>query len=153
MEIQSHQLPLFCIHRPQNSPQFHNPKRSLSLSGWMETLSIYDCKFVYVKGEDNTMADALSCYPSLSTPSDINAQENAHHLHLGPFNNPFSILDRSNMTPTPLMSITVLTDTNPQHTKIQFSIDDDTISKLHSGYEKMPGAKNFSPLLVACQTF
>jgi hypothetical protein len=27
---------------------------------WMETLSIYDCKFVYVKGQDNTMADALS---------------------------------------------------------------------------------------------
>ena len=27
---------------------------------WMETLSMYDFKFVYVKGQDNTMADALS---------------------------------------------------------------------------------------------
>lgn len=29
----------------------------------MEELSIYDCQFVYIKGEDNTMADVLSRYP------------------------------------------------------------------------------------------
>lgn len=27
----------------------------------MEFLSQFDCKLVYVKGEDNTVADALSC--------------------------------------------------------------------------------------------
>ena len=27
---------------------------------WMEMLSIYNCKFLYVKGQDNTMANALS---------------------------------------------------------------------------------------------
>lgn len=30
---------------------------------WMEELSIYDCWFIYVKGEDNTVADALSRLP------------------------------------------------------------------------------------------
>ena len=30
---------------------------------WMEELGIYDSKFVYVKGEDNTVADALSRLP------------------------------------------------------------------------------------------
>ena len=37
------------------------PKKDLSChqARWMETLSIYNCKFVYIKGEDNTMADAL----------------------------------------------------------------------------------------------
>jgi hypothetical protein len=28
---------------------------------WMEFLSQYECKIIYVKGEDNTAADALSC--------------------------------------------------------------------------------------------
>ena len=87
------------------------------------------------------MADALSQYPSLSIHLDINAQENTHHPHLGPSNNPITILNRSNMTPTPLMSIAALTDVNPQQTKIQFSIDDDTVSKLWSGYEKDPWCK------------
>jgi len=32
---------------------------------WMELLSIYDCKFVYVKGEANSVADALSRCPLL----------------------------------------------------------------------------------------
>ena len=108
---------------------------------WMETLSIYNCKFIYVKGEDNTMVDALSWYPSLSTPSDINAQDNAHHPHLTPLNNPITILDCSNIVTTPLISITALTNVNPQHTKIQFSINDDTVSKLWSGYEKDPWCK------------
>ena len=27
---------------------------------WIEELSIYDAHFVYVKGEDNSVADALS---------------------------------------------------------------------------------------------
>ena len=30
---------------------------------WMEELSIYGCKFVYVKGTNNSVADALSRYP------------------------------------------------------------------------------------------
>ena len=30
---------------------------------WMEELSIYNCQFVYVKGEENTVADTLSCLP------------------------------------------------------------------------------------------
>ena len=34
---------------------------------WMEELSIYDCKFVYVKGTNNTVADALSRYPYTTT--------------------------------------------------------------------------------------
>ena len=31
---------------------------------WMEELAIYDCKFVYVKGELNTVANSLSCFLS-----------------------------------------------------------------------------------------
>ena len=34
---------------------------------WMEDLSIYDCKFVYVRGKDNTIANVLSRYPQTSS--------------------------------------------------------------------------------------
>lgn len=30
---------------------------------WMEELAIYNCKFVYVKGSDNSVADSLSRFP------------------------------------------------------------------------------------------
>src|ERR1700678_2712126 len=41
-------------------------------------------------------------------------------------------------TPTPLTSIAALTETNPQRTKIEFAIDDDTVTKLRDGYHNDP---------------
>lgn len=45
----------------------------------METLAAYNCKFVYVKGDDNTIADALSRYPfhhiSDSTAAELSATQ------------------------------------------------------------------------------
>jgi hypothetical protein len=40
---------------------------------WMEELSIYDCKFVYIKGKDNTAADSLSRYsfPVVTTSESV----------------------------------------------------------------------------------
>ena len=45
---------------------------------WMEELAIYNCKFVYVKGEENTVADALSRYPQIET-NVATAENLAHH--------------------------------------------------------------------------
>jgi RNase H-like domain found in reverse transcriptase/Integrase zinc binding domain len=105
---------------------------------WMEELSIYDCKFVYVKGEDNTMADALSRYPTSHTSSNLIAQNNAHHPHIGFKKENIFLLHRSTTTPTPLTAIAALTDINPQKTKLEFSIDDDTVTKLREGYQNDP---------------
>ena len=44
---------------------------------WIELMSQYDAKIVYVKGEDNTVADALSRLPSHATTDD--AENSAHH--------------------------------------------------------------------------
>src|ERR1700678_115308 len=104
----------------------------------MEDLSVYDCKFVYVKGEDNTMADTLSRYPSTHTTCNIIAQHNAQHPHIGFNKNAIVVLDRAPPTPTPLTSIAALAKTNPQKTKIEFSIDDDTVTKLRDGYRNDP---------------
>src|SRR6202522_1105084 len=85
---------------------------------WMEYLSVYDCKFVYVRGEDNTMADALSRYPSTRTTCNIIAQHNAQHPHIEFNENAIVVLDRTLPTSTPLTSIAALTETNPQKTKV-----------------------------------
>ncbi len=47
-------------------------------SRWMEELAIYNCKFVYVKGEDNTVADTLSRYPAHDA-SMAKAELNVRH--------------------------------------------------------------------------
>jgi len=46
------------------------------LSCWMEFMSQYNAKIIYVKGEDNTVADALSCLPMF-----MNAEVNAKHAY------------------------------------------------------------------------
>ena len=58
---------------------FHT-QRDLSprQSRWMEFLSQYDCTIVYVKGEDNTVADALSRVEF--TKDSIKAQDRARHI-------------------------------------------------------------------------
>ena len=105
---------------------------------WMEDLSVYDCKFVYVRGEDNTMADALSRYPSTRTTCNIIAQHNAQHPHIEFNENAIVVLDRTLPTSTPLTSIAALTETNPQKTKVEFSIDDSIVTKLRDGYRNDP---------------
>ena len=45
----------------------------------MEELAIYNCKFVYVKGEDNTVADSLSRYPFPTVGNSESAEATSHH--------------------------------------------------------------------------
>jgi hypothetical protein len=46
-------------------------------SCWQEYMSQFDIKFVYVKGKDNTVADALSRLPSdVSEVSDVEPDDN-----------------------------------------------------------------------------
>ena len=44
----------------------------------MEFMSHYDAKIVYVKGEDNTLADALSCLPADAQEQLENMVANAY---------------------------------------------------------------------------
>ena len=52
----------FLVYTDHKTLLNFNTQRELSRrqARWMEEHAIYDCKFVYVKGEDNTMADSLS---------------------------------------------------------------------------------------------
>ena len=105
---------------------------------WMELLSIYDCKFVYVRGTDNTMADALSRYPETVVKNNDTAEQAAQHPHVGFTDKSIVILHRPKVLSTPLTCVAALTNVNPQQTKISFSIDEDTVCKLRDGYAKDP---------------
>ena len=79
---------------------------------WMEELSIYDCKFVYVKGSNHTVADALSRYPTSTVSSPKDAEATALH----PYNNhppqSFNILQHIDPPNSPLSMIAALVDTH-----------------------------------------
>lgn len=45
---------------------------------WMEVMSQFNAKIVYIKGEDNSVTDALSCLPT-ATAADSSAALNAAH--------------------------------------------------------------------------
>lgn len=68
-------VPFFVMTDHRTLTNF-NTQRDMSRrqTRWMEELAIYDAKIVYIKGEDNTVADALSRYPHPITSSVEHAQ-------------------------------------------------------------------------------
>src|SRR5277367_942669 len=55
----------FLIYTDHKTLENFNTQWDLSRhqARWMEIMSQFDAQIVYVKGEDNTVADALSCLP------------------------------------------------------------------------------------------
>jgi len=104
---------------------------------WMELLSIYDCKFVYVKGEANSVADALSRFPSLSCSSSISAEEAASHPYIG--TNPQNPVISTSGSDSPISAVCALTIRVPSiSTKTTLSIDETLIQNIRSSYAKDP---------------
>jgi hypothetical protein len=71
----------FLIYTDHKTLENFHHQRELSRrqARWMEFLSQYDGKIVYVKGDDNCVADALSCIPPhnlLSSSSSTTANDN-----------------------------------------------------------------------------
>lgn len=120
---------------------------------WMEELSIYDCKFVYVKGDDDTVVDALSRFPFTSLSSSEIASEHASHPYLSP---PYltSNTPLLNYSPSsPFSSISTLTSTTPfshqgPHKSYHVTVNDDTVKKIVAGYKTDPWCRK---LLSASQ--
>ena len=67
---------------------------------WIEELAIYNCKFVYVKGKENSAADALSRYPHTLAPDLKSAEKKAQHPYI------YSTEDRM---------VTLINSVNPLH--------------------------------------
>ena len=108
---------------------------------WIEELSIYDCKFMYMKGELNTAVDALSRYPFPVILDTEIAEGTGHH--------PFQIMEgcivavkvlKKKMSP--LDSATALTQTPPTvETSKQVIIDETMVNEMWEAYLKYPWCK------------
>ncbi len=116
--------------------QIHLSRRQ---ARWMEELSIYDCKFVYVKGEDNTVADSLSRYPFPTVTDSKAAEVTGHH----PFQAVTGCIARvsvlKNNVPhetTLLNCVAALTDAPTPEGHKQVVIDKALIDSMRAAYHK-----------------
>src|SRR5688572_16268604 len=98
----------------------------------MEELAVYDCKFVYVCGEDNTVADALSRLPYEVILTD--EQEHAEEDAKSPLAllNTVTILQPSNIV-TLFSVVGALVGTNIQE-HVNLSFDKEKLTRLQESY-------------------
>jgi hypothetical protein len=123
------------------------PELSRRQARWMELMSIYDCKFVYIKDEDNTVADALSRLLSLPCSSSPSAEALASHPYnsSSPENPVFSCPNREN----PMSAITSFTIHLPAPkapTCSTITIDDALVNKILIG--PLPEDNGFNCILT-----
>jgi RNase H-like domain found in reverse transcriptase/Reverse transcriptase (RNA-dependent DNA polymerase) len=108
---------------------------------WMEEMSIFDCKFVYVKGEDNTVADTLSHLSLSNTNTSEFAASSASHPYLNPPYLSTNIPLLNHSPSSPLSTITALTSSRSSSnitSTYQIKVDEDTITRIINGYTTDP---------------
>ena len=116
---------------------------------WMEELSIYDCKFVYVKGEDNSAADALSRYPTRTVTEREEAEVNACHPYRPDEQKDVTtVFLNRDLIDSPFCCVAALMTVSPtkapdadNRTFTKISIDDKLVMKLKAAYERDPWCK------------
>jgi len=110
----------------------------------MEELAIYDCKFVYVKGEDNTVADSLSRYPFPVVTNASEAEATGHHpgqIGTGCIAH-VAVLGRDRTTDsTPLCAVTVLASATQAQESKQVVVDETLVNEIREAYGKDPWCK------------
>ena len=107
----------------------------------MEELSIYNCKFVYVKGEDNSVADMLSRLPYkfVKKTEQPNMEEDAEYPLSYYLEKPITVFAP---TKKPVMCgmVATLVEAAPKNS-FRVTIDDDIVTKLKSSYKDDPWCK------------
>ena len=71
----------FVIYTNHKTLENFNSQKNLSChqSRWMKIISQFNMEILYIKGKDNSVADALPCFPSQSKCT--NAEKIMHHLY------------------------------------------------------------------------
>jgi len=134
----------FLVYTDHKTLLNFNTQKELSRrqARWMEELAIYDCKFVYVKGENNSVADALSRYPFSTVTEAHRAEATGHHPYqitkgcIGRV----AVLKRDIATYTPLKSVAALAAAAVNDSKL-IVIDDNLINDIRNAYGEDPWCK------------
>ena len=116
---------------------------------WMEFLSQYDGKIVYVKGEDNTVADALSRLPGLTTTSQSSstADQATHPIfHITSVGTPVaSVLDMPRASPIMITStLASLSHKEMKPSKLVIATDNQFLLEIKEAYKTDPFVKFLS---------
>ena len=130
----------FFIYTDHKTLENFNTQKDLSChqARWMEFLSQYDAKIIYIKGDDNTVADTLSHLPYKSTSEE--AEQSTQH--------PYSYCDDDESLEviasiwnadcsSPFESATTLTslpDPNSINTTLNISTDHHLLQEIKAGY-------------------
>jgi len=102
---------------------------------WMEELSIYNCQFVYVKGEDNSVADVLSRLPYkyVEKSEQANAESDAEYPFSYHVEDPITVFAPKEK-PAMCTIVAVLVDAAPRNS-FRVTIDDDLLAKVKESYK------------------
>jgi len=112
---------------------------------WMEFMSQFDSKIIYIKGEDNTVADTLSRLPPSTSSSDAEASAQ-HSYTFCPDDDTdgmvASIFECDN--PGPLDTAASLANTPCSiNATLKISADDSFLQEIIAGYTADPWCKTF----------
>jgi len=117
----------------------------------MEFMSQFDAKIIYIKGEDNMVADALSRLPYSTSLHEAEAL--AHHpYHFCPDNDTdgmiASIFECTTLGPyDTAMSLTSTSEPMTSvNATLKISADNSFLQELYQGMQRTPGAKPYPPL-------
>ncbi len=115
------------------------PDLSRRQARWMELMSAYDCKFMYIKGSDNTVADALSRLPSLPCASSDCAEANASHPYSSSIpQNPVLTCPSDNNPMSVIASLTIRLPAKLPPTRTTITVDEALVTKIRGSYTSDP---------------
>jgi len=104
----------------------------------MEELSIYNSKFIYVKGEDNSVADALSRLPYkwVEKSEQPNAEKDAEYPFAYHTENPITVFAPKSK-PVMCAIVAALVDAVPKNS-FKVTIDEELLTRVKSSYKDDP---------------
>ena len=139
----------FLIYTDHKTLEIFEKQRDLSCrqARWMEFLSQYNGKIVYVKGKDNTVADALSRLPGLTTTSQSSTTANLAArpiFHITSVGTPVvSVLDMPSASPIMITStLALLSHKETKPSKLVIATNNQFLLEIKEAYKTDPFVKS-----------
>ena len=133
----------FLIHTDHKTLENFGQQKELSRrqAQWMEFLSQYDGRIVYVKGENNTVADALSRLPDLITTSQTSPEAEVAAspiFHITSIGNPVALVLKIPTRDQIMVAMILASIPDATSSKTTVEADERLLSQIKEGYKNDP---------------